>query len=1201
MKGFYFLFLIAILPFYSIFSQHCGSEDLLERSLREHPHLKEILLQQEKQRVLHQSQQLKHGKLAATLYTIPVVVHIIHDNGSENLSNAQVQTAIDNLNKMFRHQAPWNGPGGADVEIQFCLAKQDPLGNATNGINRIVDPVRTNHTYFSSAADLALKNLSRWDPTKYINIWTVKVISGPVAGYAYFPSAHGMAIDGIVSEAGYLNGPVLTHEMGHYFNLHHTFNSGCANNDCDLDGDHVCDTPPVGSSSGCSRNSCSTDENDLSTNNPFRPIANGGIGDQNDMANNYMDYSPLGCMNAFSPGQKDRMRYALTQYRASLTSAFGCVDPCPAVISFTINPNTPAVAGIPHTILNTSSNATTWQWFVNNSLVSGTQNLLYTFPNGGNYTIRLQASNSNISCTKDTSFSLMVSCPAMSAQFSSSANPSVAGNVISFTNTTVTSLDTSGQNRWYINGMLVSSQKDFQHLFNTPGTFEVKLVVGENASSCTSIHTELIRITCGANAQFTSSATSAAINSTLSFTNTSSGAISYQWLLNGTPASTLTDYSQLFASEGDYMISLVAYNGICYDTLHQIISIFNPSVCRSNRQNDNWYFGNTASVNFATGTPVAMLSSAMNTPEGVATISSPSGNLLFYTNGVTVWDRTHVIMMNGTGLAGNVNATQAALIVQQPGVDSLYYIFTTSSASAPGELRYSVVNMNLNGGLGAVVPSQKNIFLRNSITEKLAATYQGNGCDLWIMTHGYQNNQFIAYPLSSTGIGTPVITSIGRTHQQSKGQIKFSPDGSKLSAAHYSTGMEVFDFNHFSGVVSNALDLNDKYLQPYGTEFSPDNSKVYFNGIAESQGTLSGNMCYLIQYDLSLSGAAAIKASETPIGLFSSQQPVFEGSFGSMQLGKDGKIYTTFYSRFASSTFLHTINAPNIAGVGCSYQQNALSLSGRQSTLGLPAILSSSTHTANFKPECTSNSMQVNFIITSGGTGADSYFWDFGDPASGISNTSGNASPDHVFSGPGTYTVTLVIKKTCQCATVSKSITIPFLCTLPSGDLQFQVFAKGSEDLLIWNLPKETKLESITVERRFDNTASQEIAKWSAGYSPGRYEAAVSAVDQNKERYYRLALEEKNGNWLYSEWQKADAMSRQFLIFPNPGQGVYQIHTSSPSEATLQVYSSTGVWLSEKTFEENTELNLTELPDGLYEVILRTGNEMEVHRIVIRR
>ena len=126
-------------------------------------------------------------------YELPVVVHVIHDGGPENISLAQIQAGIEHLNDAFANRGYYDQGTGVDTRIQFCLAIRNPDGNVTNGINRVQSTLTEMN---KETDDLAVKNLVRWNPEQYINIWLVKEICSSstgcgVAGYAYFPSAHG--------------------------------------------------------------------------------------------------------------------------------------------------------------------------------------------------------------------------------------------------------------------------------------------------------------------------------------------------------------------------------------------------------------------------------------------------------------------------------------------------------------------------------------------------------------------------------------------------------------------------------------------------------------------------------------------------------------------------------------------------------------------------------------------------------------------------------------------------------------------------------------------------------------------------------------------------------------------------------------------------------------------------------------------------
>ncbi len=248
------------------------------------------------------------------IYTIPIVVHVIHD-GSEigttrNRSEAEIVALIEESSQRFRHQqqgAPnFSNPNyGIDTEFELCLASTDPNGNYTNGIVRHYYP----EYHVSTTGNLVpFADKIAWDPNQYINLFIFSYQGG---FGAYFMGRY------LALRYSSLSSITLVHEVGHYLNLRHTFyGSSCTNNDCLTDGDAVCDTPPKSSSAinACvGQNLCTTDDDDTSTNNPYRPVSLGGMGDQDDMVQNYMDYGH--CRSSFTLGQKERMRLYYETYK----------------------------------------------------------------------------------------------------------------------------------------------------------------------------------------------------------------------------------------------------------------------------------------------------------------------------------------------------------------------------------------------------------------------------------------------------------------------------------------------------------------------------------------------------------------------------------------------------------------------------------------------------------------------------------------------------------------------------------------------------------------------------------------------------------------------------------------------------------------------------------------------------------------------
>ena len=444
------------------------------------------------------------------------------------------------------------------------------------------------------------------------------------------------------------------------------------------------------------------------------------------------------------------------------------------------------------------------------------------------------------------------------------------------------------------------------------------------------------------------------------------------------------------------------------------------------KEGNIWYFGNGAGLDFNSGTPVALTNGVMNTGEGCSVISDHSGNLLFYTDGTWVWNRNHVLMPNGFGLMGHTSSIQSALIVQDPGDSNKYYIFTVPAQpffygeGRPLNFYYNVVDMSLNGGFGDV--AGKNILLLEHVTEKLTAVRHANGHDIWVIAHEYETDGFAAFLVTCSGVDTiPVMSHTGTVHIKDLmdnnmiGQMKISADGKKLALSILDMGiMELFDFDNAVGTVSNPVTL-PRILENhlgwfYGVEFSPDGTKLYGSLIASFR---------IYQYDLMAGSATDIINSRTLVGTSPGTFTATSTSdkFGALQLGPDGKIYAARYPRF----FLGAINKPNASGTACNYVSDAVFLGGRTSQVGLPSFMQSHFYPQFNYATCAGDS---TFFFITNTNSIDSVHWDFGDPASGVSNTSSDISPYHLFSAYGNYIVQLT-KYSGACTSVfSRTVTI---------------------------------------------------------------------------------------------------------------------------------------------------------------------------------
>lgn len=300
------------------------------------------------------------GVSRGTVYTIPIVVHVMHEGEpvgtGTNISDAQIFSCIDALIRDFRRNGDdggiaQSGPLGIDAEIEFCFAKKDPMGNPTSGITR--HDMSGNQGYLDSGvyhnaatwrSDASMKAMVQWDPLNYLNVWVVNKIknlkkahdpgySGGVQGYATFPTGMSNPNDGAVmlysctgndpdGTLGYNlwnatnDNRVFTHEIGHYLNLYHTFQGGscAAETDCNTEGDECCDTPPTttGTGNNCLSPQCSGAEN----------------------KENYMQYQNGNCASDFTPDQVARMRALFVPGgdREDLVNNTNCLSP------FNVNP-----------------------------------------------------------------------------------------------------------------------------------------------------------------------------------------------------------------------------------------------------------------------------------------------------------------------------------------------------------------------------------------------------------------------------------------------------------------------------------------------------------------------------------------------------------------------------------------------------------------------------------------------------------------------------------------------------------------------------------------------------------------------------------------------------------------------------------------------------------------------------------------------
>lgn len=489
-----------------------------------------------------------------------------------------------------------------------------------------------------------------------------------------------------------------------------------------------------------------------------------------------------------------------------------------------------------------------------------------------------------------------------------------------------------------------------------------------------------------------------------------------------------------------------------------------------------WYFGFNAGLDFNSGTPIALTDGQLETAEGCATLSNAAGQLLFYTDGVIVYNRLHQIMPNGSDLLGHSSSTQSATIVPKPGSTTLFYIFTIDERGEPNGFRYSIVDMTLDGGKGAVIT--KNVLVYTPTCEKISIIKHANTIDFWIVTHGWNNNTFYCHLLTSNGLSaTPIQTtnigavfSVGNPINQGAGYMKISPNGNKLALLSQGLNiLQLYDFNNLTGAITNLKTIN---VSGYGLEFSPNGQLLYV-----SEPAIGTNRIF--QYNLL---APDIQASEVVITTSMFNSP------SAMQLGPDGKIYIAIYNQMK----LSVIHNPNGLGASCNIEAEAVDLAGRICIWGLPAFNQSYFFSPSilFTNPCQDEAVSFEFNSSQPIT---SVLWDFGD-----GNTSSDIEPNHIYTTPGDYVVNVTVSGPNGSGTNTSNIVVYPKPTLLQNIINLKQCDDNLDGFSAFNLNETIPLlvsNATGLTFKFYETSNDAINDVSAIANPTAYSNQIVSND----------------------------------------------------------------------------------------------------------
>ncbi len=381
---------------------------------------------------------------------------------------------------------------------------------------------------------------------------------------------------------------------------------------------------------------------------------------------------------------------------------------------------------------------------------------------------------------------------------------------------------------------------------------------------------------------------------------------------------------------------------------------------------DTWYFGARAGLNFSTDIPTILNGGKINTKEGCSSISDKeTGEFLFYSDGITVWNRNHQVMQNGSGLKGHFSASQSSVIVPRPGHPHKYYLFTADNISDVNGYYYNEIDMTLDNGNGGVLADKKNMLLYRPNSEKLTALKHCNGIDYWVITHKINSKDFYVYLVTQDGVSSPIIQSLGSfiihgsQSWEGAGNLNVSQNGKLLShcigphPGGQNAKIEIFDFDNSSGILSMKYVLDD-LGGVTRCVFSPLGKYLYVS-------TGQGNIHSLFQFDLNAGNSEVIKNSKYQVY---NSSPNY---FGDMQITPYGDMYVSELQAGNPHRYLSVIHNPDEYQDACNFEHDAVDLFPNHSLVGLPNFIAN----VNYNPPigkveqtlCNGQSITVNGTI----------------------------------------------------------------------------------------------------------------------------------------------------------------------------------------------------------------------------------------------
>jgi hypothetical protein len=602
-----------------------------------------------------------------------------------------------------------------------------------------------------------------------------------------------------------------------------------------------------------------------------------------------------------------------------------------------------------------------------------------------------------------------------------------------------------------------------------------------------------------------------------------------------------------------------------------------------------WAFGCHYGLDFNSGSPVYFDTTAINYVEGSTTICDSAGSLLFYSDGSTVYNKSHQIMPNGYDLAMGESTTQPGVIIPS-GNNSIYYLFTTDTYinSSINLLKLHKIDMALEMGLGDVI--NKNQIIQDGVAEKITATRHCNGIDWWIITRKIYSNEYVSFLFSTTGEILDTIyspTSVYSEFYEEKiafGQMKVSPNGKYIASAYNSLGIEFARFDNQTGfieVFGNDFVINWK--SNYGISFSADSKNIYtsyeyIDSTTFLDKIIDNEIIYsrINSYSLNTDDIESVISSKIDLA-----QNDTAFNFTGLQLGPDKKIYArggyrdTSYIPSWVREELFVIDELNqsVNSTGLIFTNQNI-----KNTYGLPTFpdaIYTNHHFARLK-YLTCGVQDSLLFFDSLLTTTREYQWDFGDPLSEQNNYSNDQFPYHYYSEPGEYTITLTLASECNPIIITKLISIFEEISTPTILFENGILISSLAENYQWYF-----------NDNIINGANNQtyIPQLNGNYTVSVYSNECTKISD------LLIVNSVGINNISS--------SQPVTIYPNPANNILYLKGFTIEKSYIKIYDTVGrIMIESNSNSILNEIDISQLQNGTY---IMSINEKVLSRFIILR